>query len=197
MVVTIVDWRSESRKDDECLDISILIDVPVCYVYDVSLKANVSHTITGGRLILQKQNSPVNHANIYLIAAGCDTKLKTGSRTFEIPHGNTVTPHQHLPYFKGDVITVEAENFTMESNFRKCLTSNCFRLTLLCVAGSSSGKGCRQDVWSPCEWGVDDNMFSSDVSNVFHSRQAYLHADANAPLGATAEAMINVNNQAE
>ena len=34
--------------------------------------------------------------------------------------------------------------------------------------------------WSPCRWGADSNLFSSDVANVFMSRRGYLHADANA-----------------
>ena len=41
-------------------------------------------------------------------------------------------------------------------------------------------------------WGDDDNLFSSDVSNVFLSRRAYLHADANATLGATATATVPI-----
>jgi hypothetical protein len=52
--------------------------------------------------------------------------------------------------------------------------------------------GCRAGAWSPCVWGDDDNLFSSDVSNVFLSRRAYLHADADATLGAVAEATVPI-----
>ena len=47
--------------------------------------------------------------------------------------------------------------------------------------------------FSPCEWGADGNLFASDVWNVFHSRQAYLHADANASLGSEAVATVPIS----
>ena len=69
-------------------------------------------------------------------------------------------------YFAQNLTTVEAENMTV-----------------------SGGTHCRSgDGWSPCSWAFDSNLFASDVANVFMSRRAYLHADANATLGDRAEA---------
>lgn len=48
--------------------------------------------------------------------------------------------------------------------------------------------------WSPCIWGADDNLFASDVSNVVMSRVGYLHADADAALGAIATATVPVES---
>ena len=61
---------------------------------------------------------------------------------------------------------------------------------------SGSSTGCRQpaDGWSSCVWGADDNLFASDVSNVMHSRVAYLHADADARPGSSATAVVAVNS---
>ena len=57
----------------------------------------------------------------------------------------------------------------------------------------SGGTHCRSgDGWSPCSWAFDSNLFASDVANVFMSRRAYLHADANATLGDRAEATAPV-----
>ena len=75
-----------------------------------------------------------------------------------------LTPHQIVRYFNSSLIVVEAENFTSKSTG---------------VRGSAGPGGCRGgSPWSPCVWGADDNLFASDVSNVFHSRVGYLHADA-------------------
>ena len=41
-------------------------------------------------------------------------------------------------------------------------------------------------------WAHDPNLFSSDVSNVFMNRRSYLHAAANASIGAPATAVVNI-----
>ena len=74
---------------------------------------------------------------------------------------------------------VEAENFT--------------------VRGSSTTRGVqpRANVWVPQAWGHDPNLFASDVSNVFHSRRAYLHAGESAVSGSEAVAVVPVPQDGE
>ena len=80
-----------------------------------------------------------------------------------------LTPHQIVRCFNSSLVVVEAENFT-----------------------TAAPSGCRGAPWSPCVWGADDNLFASDVSNVFHSRVGYLHADADAIPGASVSATVAV-----
>jgi hypothetical protein len=76
---------------------------------------------------------------------------------------------QLIPYFDQNITSIEAENMTVDATHCR------------------SGPG-----WSPCSWAFDGNLFASDVANVFLSRRAYLHADANATLGSRAEATAPV-----
>ena len=71
-------------------------------------------------------------------------------------------------------VLVEAENFTSHSG-----------------AGTPSG-GSAPPGWVPQAWAHESNLFSSDVSNVFMNRRAFLHADANATVGSTASASIAI-----
>jgi hypothetical protein len=84
-----------------------------------------------------------------------------------------LTPTQTIAYCPGPscskYLIVEAENFTVDGDGHEA-----------------------EDSWSPQEWAHDPNLFASDVSNVFMNRRAYLHADAIAPVGATATATVTV-----
>ena len=81
---------------------------------------------------------------------------------------------QPVRYFNQTMMIMEAENFSTAGPWTGC-------------RGGGGATG-----WSACTWGDDDNLFASDVSNVFLSRRAYLHADANATLGETARAFVPV-----
>ena len=87
------------------------------------------------------------------------------------------TPATVTPYFGQNLTVVEGEDFSTP-------------------AGEAGATSCRGgwdgDGWSPCAWAVDGNLFASDVSNVFHSRRGYLHADANATLGGRAAAVVPI-----
>lgn len=82
-----------------------------------------------------------------------------------------ITPSQAIAYCGepecSKYLIVEAENFS----------------TAPTTTGSS---------WVPQAWAHDANLFSSDVSNVFMNRRAYLHAAANATVGAPAAATVNI-----
>lgn len=79
-------------------------------------------------------------------------------------------------YFNESLTIMEGENFS----------------DVTTTASSSSPPPCRGAPWSSCAWADDGNLFASDVSNVFMSRRAYLHADANATFGAQATAVVPV-----
>ena len=76
---------------------------------------------------------------------------------------------QFVPYFAQTLSVVEAENFT---------------------STSPAGESC----WQAREWAHSPNYFASVVSNVFHSRRAYLHAPANATSVATAVATLSIEH---
>lgn len=88
---------------------------------------------------------------------------------------------QQTRYFNRTLTIMEAENFTFTAEG---------------IAGQfgdeAAASTCRGLPWSACAWGDGGNLFASDVSNVFMSRRAYLHADANATFGATATAIVPI-----
>ena len=75
---------------------------------------------------------------------------------------------QLVPYFSETITVIEAENLTATG-----------------FAGSG-GEG-----WEPRAWAHGGNYFASTVNNVFHSRRAFLHADA-AATGAAASGTFHV-----
>jgi hypothetical protein len=81
------------------------------------------------------------------------------------------TPSQTIAYCDdgpcGRYLIVEAENFS--------------------AVAPAVGSG-----WTPQAWAHDPNMFSSDVSNVFMNRRAYLHAALDATAGASATAVVDI-----
>ena len=94
------------------------------------------------------------------------TIMATGADTSTMP-----TPSQAIAYCGesscSKYLIVEAENFTTAP-----------------ITTDSS--------WAPKAWAHDANLFSSDVSNVFMNRRAYLHAAANATVGASAAATVAI-----
>ena len=83
---------------------------------------------------------------------------------------------QRKAYFNRTTVIMEGENFTDAA-----------------AAASGATPGCRGAAWSACAWGDGGNLFASDVSNVFMSRRAYLHADANETYGAKATAVVPID----
>jgi hypothetical protein len=73
---------------------------------------------------------------------------------------------QLVPYFSQTITVIEAENLTTAA------------------AGRASG-------WEPRAWAHGGNYFASTVNNVFHSRRAFLHADA-AATGAVASGTFHI-----
>lgn len=102
---------------------------------------------------------------LLLELAGVDA---LGEESYRLPAERARPDHtQFIPYFAQTLSVVEAENFTSTS-----------------PAGESS--------WQAREWARSPNYFASVVSNVFHSRRAYLHAPANASAAATAVATLSI-----
>ena len=98
--------------------------------------------------------------------------------------GVTPAPSQTIRYCPeaecSEYMIVEAENFTAMAD-ESAPTSS-----------SSSRPSASSPSWVPQAWAHDPNLFSSDVSNVFMNRRAYLHSDANATVGATAAASVTI-----
>eukprot|EP01050_Picozoa_sp_SAG11_P009362 SAG11_NODE_873_length_6802_cov_2.257646_1_plen_430_part_00 len=94
--------------------------------------------------------------------------------------GLSVTSHgaQQKRYFNDTLTIIEAENFTYING----------------EYNAAALPDCRGLPWSACAWADGGNLFASDVSNVFMSRRAYLHADANATFGAQATAVVPVGS---
>jgi hypothetical protein len=81
-------------------------------------------------------------------------------------------------------VLVEAENFT-----RAAATG---ARPQAAAAALPAGPDATVGGWAPRQWAHDPNLFSSDVSNVFMNRRAYLHADADATVGSSATASVTI-----